>query len=365
MAENMKRKMKIAFINIYSGTVNRGAETFIHELALRLNEKYQVTLFQDGPKKGFEDYEVVRVNASIDWKRKDTSGTLLARLFADYWQRKIAMFTLNCLPVIWREKYDIVVPVNGGWQASFIRLVTWLYGGKLIISGQSGMGWDDRNNLWNFPDVFVALSSKALIWSKKTNPFIRTEYIPNGVDLKRFNPCGPKIETGLKRPIILCVAALIQSKRVDLVIKAVSRLKKVSLLVVGDGDLKNEIQELGEKMLKSRFKIMAVPYGQMPDIYRAADLFTLVSESYYSFEIVLLEAMASNLAVVANKDEIRENIVGDAGFLVDPSDLDNYSKMLFKALGKKWGSIPREQSKRFSWDNISEQYDKLIRNLLS
>ena len=34
-------------------------------------------------------------------------------------------------------------------------------------------------NLFSFPNYFVALSSKALNWAKKTNPFIKVVYISN------------------------------------------------------------------------------------------------------------------------------------------------------------------------------------------
>lgn len=39
---------KIAFLNIYNGVVNRGAETFVKELASRLSSKYKVDVFQAG-----------------------------------------------------------------------------------------------------------------------------------------------------------------------------------------------------------------------------------------------------------------------------------------------------------------------------
>ena len=56
------------------------------------------------------------------------------------------------------EKYDVVVPLNGGWQPALLRIITWVYGGKVVISGQAGMGWDDRNNLWCFP-LFSPIST--------------------------------------------------------------------------------------------------------------------------------------------------------------------------------------------------------------
>ena len=38
--------MKIAFLNIYSGVNNRGAESFAHELAIRLGEKHQEKFYR-------------------------------------------------------------------------------------------------------------------------------------------------------------------------------------------------------------------------------------------------------------------------------------------------------------------------------
>jgi hypothetical protein len=165
--------MKIAFLSMYSGSVARGSETFVHELANRLSSNNKITVFQEGPKPKDSTYEVERIDIAINWKKNDATGTLARRFFVDYWSRLICIFTLKSIPRIWKEKYDVVVPLNGGWQPAFIRIVTWLYGGKMVVSGQSGMGWDDRNNLWSFPDAFVALSKKGLSWARRANPFVR------------------------------------------------------------------------------------------------------------------------------------------------------------------------------------------------
>jgi len=334
--------MKIVFLNIDQGQANRGAETFVLELSRRLKKmghKVSVISGQSAPPKRWP---------------------ILWRLFIDPYGLYICWFTLKNLPRIWREKPDIVVPVNGGWQPAFVRLVTWLYKGKMVISGQSGMGWDDRNNLWSFPDAFVALSTKAKNWAKRANPFVKIKYIPNGVDTNKFTPRGHGLKISLKKPVILCVGALVPTKRIDLVIRAVSRLKDVSLLVVGDGDLKAELKRIGKGMLGDRFELTKVPFEKMPQVYRAADVFTLVSESYYSFEIVLVEAMASGLPVVANQDEIRTEIVGEAGILVDPTDIGVYTEALKQALSKKWEDRSQVQAKKFDWDRIAKKYEKLF-----
>ncbi|MBU0923218.1 glycosyltransferase family 4 protein, partial [Patescibacteria group bacterium] len=265
---------------------------------------------------------------------------------------------------IWKEKPDIVIPLNGGWQPAFIRLTTWFYGGKMVASGQSGMGWDDRNNLWSFPNVFIALSSKALRWAKRANPLIRSKYIPNGVDLNNFNPSGPKYKTKLKSPLVLCVGALTSSKRIDLTIKAVAKLKNVNLLVVGDGDTEGELKDLGKRLLGNRFQLAQVPFQKMPEIYRAADIFTLAPEGSEAFGIVYVEAMAVNLPVVAIDDEQRREIVGNAGMFIDPTDIEKYSKALDMALKKEWGDKPRKQAEKFNWDKIAKEYEVLFTDLL-
>lgn len=355
--------MKIAFLNIYNGLVDRGAETFIKELAARLARKHSVTVFQSGDKSGGEKYKVVKTPIQINVSKRRDVKTVQGRLFLDYKSRKKALFTIKAIPTILREKFDIIIPVNGGWQPALVRLVTWFYGGKMVISGQAGMGWDERNNLWCFPNAFVALSTKAKNWARRVNPLVRVLKIPNGTDLMKFKHQGPKLDINLKKPIVLCVGALTPGKRIDLAVKAVGQLKNVSLLITGDGFLKEEILKLGESLLGKRFRLINLPFEDMPKVYRTSNLFTLPSEAYQAFEIVLVEAMATGLPVVANDDEIRKEIVGEAGLLVDPVDTVKYAQALKKALTTDWEDKPRHRAKMFDWDKIATDYEKLFEKL--
>ena len=356
--------MKIAFLNIYNGVIDRGAETFVKELASRLSQSHEVSVFQAGEPLAKEQYKVEKIPMKIDWSYKSGAGTLLSVLFLDYLNRLVFYFSIKALPKIVKEKFDVVVPVNGGWMPALIRLATLLYGGKMVISGQAGMGWDERNNLWSFPNAFVALSTRAKLWAKKANPFVKVEYIPNGVDTKKFTPAGEKLKINLEKPIVLCVGASTKSKRIDLAIKAVAEMGNVSLLVVGDGDLRDEIKSLGKNLLGGRFELIKMPYKDMPKVYRTADIFTIPSESYYAFENVIVEAMASGLPVVVNKDDIRREIVGRAGVLVDPINTDAYAIALENAMRLKWGKRPQNQAKKFDWDKIAKEYEKLFQQLL-
>jgi glycosyltransferase involved in cell wall biosynthesis len=336
--------MKIAFLNLYQKTTERGSETFVSELSKRLKSRHEVEIISGSEK--------LIARWPILWRAfLDPSGLIV------FW------FTIRTLPKLWKEKYNIVVPLNGGWQPALVRILTWLYGGKMVISGQSGKGWDDRNNLWCFPDYFLGLSTRLSDWARRANPFVRVSYIPNGVDLGRFTPDGREMDFGLERPIILAVGALTADKRLDLTIKAVARLKNASLVICGKGELENDLLGMGKNLLGKRFKLTSVPFDSMPDVYRSANLFTLPSAWFRSFEIVLVEAMATNLAVVANRDPIRQEIVENGGILVDPTDTRAYAEALKKALKKDWGEIPRKQAEKFSWDYIADKYEDLFLSL--
>lgn len=306
--------MKIAFINVYQNKVNRGAETFVYELSKRLSKNHEVDILTE-----------------------------------------INVFEL------FRKRYDIIIPTNGRFQAALVRKITWLYGGKVVISGQSGIGFDDRVNLYTFPNCFVALTDFQLAWARKINPFVRVVKIPNGVDLK-MKKMG-NLSINLPKPIILAVGALEKNKRHDLTIKAVAKMNKGSLLVVGKGTNEMDLQKMGDKYLGKRFKIMALPYNEMSRAYQVASVFAFPTVAWESFGIVLVEAMASGLPVVASDDPIRREIVGDAGLFVDTTNTGEYANALKKALESNWGDKPKRQAAKFEWDKIAQSYEKLFREL--
>ena len=310
--------MRIAILNKYQNKVFRGAETFVYELSSRLSKNHEVDTIAD-----------------------------------------INYFKL------FRKRYDIIIPTNGRIQVILVRIISWLTGAKMIVSGQSGMGWDDRVNLYCFPDAFVALSDKALSWAKKVNPFVKPVYIPNGVDLSKFKIQNSKFRINDSRKTVLAVGAFTEQKRLNLAIDAVAKIPDVKLIIAGGGgELRQQIMDYGLKMLgKERFKVVSVPYEKMPEVYRSADVFTLPSASSESFGNVLVEAMATGLPVVATDDPVRRGIVGEAGILIDPTNTDAFADAVKTALAKNWGNIPRNQAQKFSWEIVAEKYEDLFKKI--
>lgn len=311
--------MKIVFLNRYQDINKRGAESFIEEISKRLSQKHQVDIF-------IKD---------ADSLKKVLDGD-----------------------------YNVVIPVNGRWQSLKISFGRILGKYRVLITGHSGKGWDDILNILVKPDIFVALTDYLANWAKKWAWGSKVIRIPNGIDLNRFKPDGEKLKLNLPRPIILSVGALVWYKNHSKAIKAVSNLEKDSLLIVGEGPLKKELEEEGKNLLGNRFQIMSFPNDQMPKVYRSCDLFTLPSWGREAFGIVYLEAMASGLGVVAPNDESRSEIIGDAGILTNDSNIEDYARDLKKALEVDWSKKARKQAEKFSWDKIAKQYEKVLESLI-
>jgi glycosyltransferase involved in cell wall biosynthesis len=312
--------MKILILSRYQNTTLRGVETFVQVLTSRFGKDIEFTVLS---------------GKDSDSLKKIISG-----------------------------KYDVVMPMNGRMQslkASFGRLFS---GYKLVIGGHSGIGRDD---IWNIfvcrPDIFIALTDYMANWAKKWALGSKVIKIPNGVDMKKFSPVGPKADIDLPSPLILSVGALEWYKGHEKTIDAVSKLDKGSLLIIGDGSQKDFLQKLGKEKLGNRFKILKAPYEDLPKIYRAADIFTLPSWDREAFGIVYLEAMASGLGVVAPDDLSRREIVGESGIYVDVSDPKLFAQAISKALNVKWGDKPVLQAEKFSWVKIAKEYLNCFRNI--
>jgi len=361
--KNMKRrKLKIAFVSFYQGDVNRGVESFVHELATRLSINHDVTVIQRSTSKIKRQYKVCSIPIEMDWNRDDTSDTRARKYFVDYWYRQIGFHALKSTPKIFREKYDIVIPLNNGWQSIIMRFATFLIRSKLVFVGQSGLGWDDRISSYCFPTKYVALTTTQKNWFKKINPLIHVSVIPNGVEISRFENAKDIRVNKLPKPIVLMVAALYDWKRADLAVKAVAKTK-ASLVLVGEGPEKKNLESLVAKLMPKRAIIRSLDYKDIHRVYKDADVFTYPTDPSESFGIVLLEAMASGLPVVATDDPIRREIVGDAGLFVDPTDTDVYAKAIKKALNTNWGNKPVDQAKKFDWTVIAQKYDDLFQEI--
>ncbi len=335
------KKIKVAILSFYSGLISRGVETFVTELAAQVADRVDLTVYHAD--------------------KLPNPGNKLSYLFLDPPSLAIKQFTQETLTELKNDPPEIIMALNNGWMSLLTKQFCRRHKTKLVLAGFSGIGWDDKINLWLRPDCFVACTRWQTDWARKTNSKAEIVTISIGVNTERFKPEGNKYLHGLKSPVILVVAGPQSFKRVDLAIEAVSRLANASLLVVGEQN--QEIKQLGEKLLGRRFKNIKVEYKDLDRVYRACQVYTLGSGSSEAYGISILEAMASGLPVVVNNDPIRRELVGKVGILVDPTDLNSYTNGLKTALSLG-GKNSRAQALKFSWDKISQQYLDLWSGLI-
>lgn len=188
--------------------------------------------------------------------------------------------------------------------------------------------------------------------------------IPNGVDLGRFKP--EKADSGWLglpsgKPIILMVSALIESKRVLEGVRAVAPLE-ASLVVAGDGPMRQEVADLAGQLLPGRFRRISLPKERMPELYRSADVFLHLS-LLESFGNVFLEAWASGLPIVGHKTDRLEWILGDSHFLADTTNPVELRSALMAALSAGRARIP-EGIARYSWSTIGSEYQAFCNEVI-
>lgn len=352
--------MNIVFLNIYQGINQRGAERSTLSLCLRLSKRHDVTLIQGGKIGKKYPYKVITLPVPFP-DIPDTSPGFFRKFYIDSWSLQILFFTLLAVPFLLKTNFDILSPVNGGWQVLICRIISFFKRRKLLIIGRAGIGRDDAFNLCFRPDLFIALTKRGEDWANKKFPKVKTVFLPNGVDLSEFNRKIAHVNPSRKEPLIIAAASLTKNKNLDSTIKAVAGMKtKASLLIIGKGSQFEELKFLGEKLLgKNRFKIVNSGFAGMAQFYKAGKIFTLASQEEEAFGNVYLEALACNLPVVAPAGYRRE-IIGPAGLYFQLGDLSEYAAKLDTALELNFKDLPVIQAEKFSWDRIFPGFEKVL-----
>jgi glycosyltransferase involved in cell wall biosynthesis len=137
---------------------------------------------------------------------------------------------------------------------------------------------------------------------------------------------------------ILCVAHLYPRKDVATLLRAMQRLEsKAVLRIVGIGPELKRLRRLCRTLhLEGRVTFLEhVSFAQLAQEYRNADVFCLPSRQE-GFGIVLLEAMAAGLPVVAARAAAIPEVIldGQCGLLVEPGDAVGFAAALDLLLTK-------------------------------
>lgn len=173
---------------------------------------------------------------------------------------------------------------------------------------------------------------------------------------------------GLRRPFVLAVGTIEPRKNFARLIEAFSLAKEriggpAQLVIAGrKGWLYDDVFQAVDRLgVRDDVRFLDyIPDGDLPTLYSLAAVVAMPS-LYEGFGIPIVEAMACGAPVVASSAGSLPEIVGDAGLLAAPADVDALADALTRAvsdetLRAQMIARGRVRAQRFDWDEAARQH---------
>ncbi len=215
----------------------------------------------------------------------------------------------------------------------------------------------------------------------------RIEMIPPGYDDNRFFPVGEssrqavRTQIGFQGPAVFVVSRLAHNKGLDLLTKAFAlvqqRMEEAQLILAIGHENRNETEEeiyqeilsiARDNGIEDRISFTGfIPDEELPDYYRAADLFVL-SSRYEPFGMTAVEAMASGTPTVITIHGGLNRVLdyGIQSIAADPLDTEELGIAMYQALrypqlrSRLSERGARRARSRFTWTGIAQQMLKAV-----
>lgn len=272
------------------------------------------------------------------------------------------------------------------FQARFYTSVAHLFSryGILITHKHNNVNPKKHNIFILFEMMSIFLNDKVIAISQAVAKSLRKfEFIPlkkifvlhNGIDFKKFNEIADSQNISPRNPFIIGIVCRLEpQKGISYLLLAMriilAKFPNVKLEIVGDGSLFRELNELSKKLEISNSVKFFGKFADVIPFYKRMSVFVLPS-LYEGFGIVLLEAMAAGVPVVAtNVNGINEVVVdGESGILVPPKNPEAIADAVIKIIenDKLTERLVMEGYKRAELFDIKDHVMKLhnfYKNLL-
>ena len=212
----------------------------------------------------------------------------------------------------------------------------------------------------------------------------RFEIVPNGVDVRRFATAAAArrdVSTDHRdpAPLVVFLGRLEHRKGADVAVQAFLRLAAdrpdVRMRVLGDGPLAPAIARLRDSAapdVAERLDLhgRAAP-GELPGLLAAADVAVLPSRGGESFGIVLLEAMAADVPIVATDIPGYRAVARHdrEALLVPPDDAEALAAALGRvlddpALAGRLRTAGRARAEEHDWSAVAERMRRIYHRTL-
>ncbi len=318
--------MRIVQVSPYSWDVPGGVQAHIRQLTRHLRERgHEVLVLAPGDTPGWQNHARI------------VGRTMTLRLNGSESRLALAPSTIRELAHAMVEFEPAVVHVHEPFCMSVGLMAVWSSPAPVVATFHSNLARETlQGRLYSAAAPLLRptyrLISRRLAVSQAARRSVKgrlgkgdVTIIPNGVDVERFAraPRAPDLPVGRN---LLFVGRLDPRKGLPFALGAFTlladRYPDLRLLVVGDGPERHAVEEL-PSAIRPRVQMLGkVSDEDLPKIYRSADIFIAPATGGESFGIVLVEAMAAGLPVVASdivgyRDVARD---GQEAVLVAPSN---------------------------------------------
>jgi phosphatidyl-myo-inositol alpha-mannosyltransferase len=277
--------------------------------------------------------------------------------------------------IVEKERFDVLhfhEPLMPALPMTMLRMSTTANVGTFHAFARSNLGYY-YGRRWLEP--YLAYMHKGIAVSEPARAFVNQYFpdfplrvIPNGIDVNAFTPGLPPIRhLRDDRVNILFVGRLEKRKGLGDLLRAYelmhARVPKTRLIVVGDGPLRGQVESyISRHRLPDVVLAGYVPDTVLPRYYCSADIFCAPATGAESFGIVLLEAMASGLPVVATEIEGYMSVLepGRDSMTVQPKGWAELGAALIilardADLRRRMGDYGHEKAKRYGWEAVASQ----------
>lgn len=295
-----------------------------------------------------------------------------------------ALSSIDSLP----RRFDIVLVCNSA-NAPFA-LVPRLTGAKVVLN-VDGLEWQRdkwgaagkayyRFCSWLAPHLPIVLVSDAHVIAQyyRDRHGAPTVYIPYGSDPTQLPP-GPTLERLGLEPgrYLLFVSRLEPENNAHLVLEAYGRAGGAErlgmpLVIVGDAPYATEYKSTLERMTAQTPGAMMTGYifgDGYAELQSNCGLYVQATEVGGTHP-ALVEAMGRGACIVAHDVPEHREVLGDAGLYFERASVSSLADRLRELVAapeerERLSGLARERAANlYSWDHVTDQYERLFRRML-
>jgi len=362
------RAMKVGLVSPYDFASPGGVNDHVRHLAVQLQQLgHETRIFAPSS----------RADVDFDSARFYRIGTPIAIPVNDSVARITLSFHLanQVAAIVADEGFDVLhfhEPLMPALPITMLRMSNTANVGTFHAFARSNVGYFyGRPLLQPYLEHLhraIAVSEPARAFVQRYFPAFPMRVIPNGVDVSVYRPGLAPIRHLRDESLnVLFVGRLEKRKGLGDLLRAYRamsmRIPQTRLIIVGDGPLRGRVESyVARHRLPNVVVAGYVPDSVKPRYYNSADIFCAPATGAESFGIVLLEALASGLPVVATEVPGYMSVLesGRDSVTVQPKNWRELAASLVilardAELRRRLSDYAIQKARRYSWELVASE----------